>query len=958
MAIDHIIGIDLGTTKSVVAAWVDDKIQILPNQYGHFSTPSVVVIGPDGRKYVGEEAQEHPKKYQGEYVTISSIKRKMGTAGELGWLKWRGYPQEISGYILSELKQQAEVYFGEPIERAVIAVPAHFDANQRWATWDAAIIAGLKPLRLMNEATATALAYGFSRPDIREMTILVFDFGGGTLDISVIEAGEGVYEVLAVEGDTQLGGDDFDKKIADYILKTQQERFGSEVRLGSCYLELKEVAEDLKIRLSTSTHAELRRPGFVRIGNQYKDLQIRLDRKTFEDLSRHLLDRALEMVEAALQAAKLNAVDAVDLDALLLTGGSSGIPYLKESLQQKLGIKPSRVFEEKFSVATGAAIQAAVFAGQPNETVLLDVIPRTLSLETLGGIATPLIDRNTTIPTEKTKMFTTTEDNSTAVTVNIFEGERRIAKDNVRLGTLVLNGILSAPRGIPQIDVTFTVDHNGLIHVSARDKATETTRKATITSPYRLNKAQISRLRAEVETRAGNRLAANLLTEIEYFLDPNRSWVDATTRVHLEKTRQFLTEQLEAGVVDPESIKRVSQDFIHIKDKVEKVHTLIEGIDSFLHEYRGTFNGLVKHLREGRKVIEEELREGILSSDLVAWIQKDFKQIKAVVDHAFGLTERVEALRSTVDNITTSDRKPLIQLETAVQELQDLGIETTVDLAQRIDRVTTVYHATVTSLFTQANEATKEKMLECKSVRTALRKALISKLLGSGHKDARKVLSGLNILYTSFPFQLTQDEAVQVLSAFKENNGTELTQLLLGSLKHVSPDKFCDFYISAEDPVKQSIQSDRELRKLLEKAFEAELATPIPRTWVIEEISRLRIQRFSSRFLGLLDHNLPEDVKLAILRGLAEIPTQEAVIPLIKHTIHEKGTLQGELLSCLTHHEPYMQPDIKRFYQLIRKKVLGQPLRLGLTGRLLLLRLRHSEVEDAMQFLKSDNWAS
>ena len=930
MGKERIIGIDLGTTQSVVAAWVDGKVQIVPNQYGHFSTPSVVVIGPDGRKYVGEEAQEHPKKYQGEYVTISSIKRKMGTAGELSWLKWRGYPQEISAYILSDLKLQAEAYFGEPIEQAVIAVPAHFDANQRWATWDAAVIAGLKPLRLINEATATVMAYGFRKPSIEEMNVLVFDFGGGTLDISVVTAGEGVYEVLAVEGDTQLGGDDFDKVIADYILESQQERFGSKVRLGSCYLELKEVAEDLKIRLSTSTHAELRRPGFVRIGNQYEDLQIDLDRKTFEDLSSHLLDRALKMVETALQAAELKATN---LDALLLTGGSSRIPYLKESLLQKLGVKPSRVFEEKFSVATGAAIMATMFAGQVNETVLLDVIPRTLSVETLGGMATPVIHKNTTIPTERTKTFTTTEDNSTSIAVNVFEGEGERTEDNVKLGTLVLDGILPAPRGVPQIDVTFSINADGLFHVNAKDRATETTREVTITSPYRLNKAQINRLRVELITWVGNRAAAGLLEEIGSFLEGNGTWVDAATTVHLEKTRQFLNEQLEAGVANPEFINQARQDFAQIKGDVAERRALIGGIDDFLRKHGETFTNLVKNLREGRKVIKEELRWRTLSSDLVARIKKDFEQIKAVVNDALALANKVKALRSAVGDILTLDQRPLLQMEAAVQGLQDQSIESTDALVQRIDQAKTVYYATI----------------------TLLRKTLISKLQVTGHKGTREVLSGLNMLYTLFPFQLTEDEALQVLTAFKKNNETELTQLVLESLRHVSLYKFCDFYVSAEDPVKQSIQSDQELRKTLEKAFEAELATPIPRTRVIGEIARLKIQRFSSRFLGLLSHDLPEDVKLAILRGMAEIPSQEAVIPLIKHTIHARGTFRNELLSCLKHYEVYMQPDIKQLYQLIRKKVLGQPLKLGLTGRLLLWRLRHSEVKDAVQFLKSDN---
>jgi molecular chaperone DnaK len=482
-----ILGIDLGTTKSVVGFWKNQRPFIIRDQAGQQSIPSVVLIDPEERIFVGNLARKHPERYKGKNITISSVKRLMGKKGETGWGWWKTYPQEVSAFILAELKCQAERYLGQEIEDAVIAVPSHFDESQRRATKEAAEIAGLRPHRFLNEATAPILAYGLRRRC--DEKVLVFDLGGGTLDVSIAELGEGVYEVKCVEGDSRLGGDDFDQIIVDYILDKICQKFGAVVELDSFQnMMLKEAAELAKIELSGKVSASIHIPGFLCIGKSYHDLEVGIDRGTFEHLSKNLFDRAIEVLTKALDSASLRPSD---LNALILVGGSSRIPYIRESIRRELGIEPFAALNPEICVAQGAIIWAAVLEGELKEVLLLDVIPNAYGIGLKGDVFSKLIDENTTVPTRRSQIFTTTEDNQLTIPITIYQGENEKASENTFLGTIELRDIPPAKAGVPQVEVTFDVDANQIVHVSAKDLGTNKEQSFVVKSPYGLNETQI-----------------------------------------------------------------------------------------------------------------------------------------------------------------------------------------------------------------------------------------------------------------------------------------------------------------------------------------------------------------------------------------------------------------------------------------------------------------------------------
>lgn len=482
-----ILGIDLGTTKSVVGVWQNGNPCIIPSEAGDQSIPSLVLVTPDGKIFAGRMAQKHPERYRSKNVTISSVKRLMGKRGETGWGWWKTYPQEISAFILAELKNQAERYLGQEIRQAVIAIPSHFDASQRRATKEAAEIAGLEFIRLLNEATAAVIAYGSHERG--DKIVLVFDLGGGTLDISIVQIGEGVYEVRSIEGDSKLGGDDFDQVIVDYILDQVHQKYGVEMKLDPVQkMILKEAAETSKIELSNRLSTSIHIPGFLHIGQSYHDLDISIDRQTFERLSKNLFDRAIVLLKKALNSADLKATH---LGALLLLGGSSRIPFVRESISRELKIEAITGVDPETCVAQGAAILAAVYEGTVREVLLLDVIPGSYGIGLKEDKFSKLIVKNTTVPTRKSERFTTIEDNQSTIPITIYQGESEKASENTFLSTIELRDILPAPAGIPQIEVTFDVDANMIVRVSAKDLGTMKEQEVVVKSPYGLNNAQI-----------------------------------------------------------------------------------------------------------------------------------------------------------------------------------------------------------------------------------------------------------------------------------------------------------------------------------------------------------------------------------------------------------------------------------------------------------------------------------
>jgi len=515
-----IVGIDLGTTNSVVAVMEDGDPVVIPNAEGNRTTPSVVAFTKNGERLVGQTAKRQAtinpdntlfsiKRFIGRNYDEIDTERHMvpfavrkGSRGDV-----RVYssqtdkeyaPQEISAMVLQKLKTDAEAYLGEPVTQAVITVPAYFNDSQRQATKDAGKIAGLEVLRIINEPTAAALAYGLDKK--KDETILVFDLGGGTFDVSVLEVGDGVVEVQATNGDTHLGGDDYDQRIVNWLIEEFRKDQGIDLGKDRQALQrLREAAEKAKIELSSMSETEINLPFITADASGPKHLQIKLNRSKFEQLTQDLTDRLKGPFNQALKDA---GIQASQLDEVVLVGGSTRMPVVQELVRKLTGKEPNKSVNPDEVVAIGAAIQAGVLGGDIKDVVLLDVTPLSLGVETLGSIMTKLIERNTTIPTRKSEIFSTAADGQTAVDIHVLQGEREMASDNMTLGRFRLEGIPSAPRGVPQVEVTFDIDANGILNVSAKDKATGKEQRITITASTNLNKDEVDRMVRDAESHA------------------------------------------------------------------------------------------------------------------------------------------------------------------------------------------------------------------------------------------------------------------------------------------------------------------------------------------------------------------------------------------------------------------------------------------------------------------------
>ena len=492
-----VIGIDLGTTNSVVAVMEGGEPTVITNPEGSRLTPSVVGFTKDGQRLVGQMAKR--QAISNPTRTISSIKRHMGEAGYRVEIDDKKYsPEEISAMILQKLKADAEKYLGETVTQAVITVPAYFSDSQRQATKDAGKIAGLDVLRIINEPTAASLAYGIDKTD--DHTILVYDLGGGTFDVSILELGDGVFEVKATNGDTHLGGDDFDKRIVDWMVDDFKAKNGIDLSTDKMALQrLREAAEKAKIELSSMVQTEINLPYITAGADGPKHLEMTLTRAKFEDMTADLVERTIGPTQRALSDAGLTADK---IDKVILVGGSSRIPAVQEAIKRVMGKEPTRNVNPDECVAIGAAIQAGVLAGEVKDVLLLDVTPLSLGIETLGGVFTKIIDRNTTIPTSKKQVFSTATDNQPSVDIHVLQGEREMAADNKTLGRFELFGIPAAPRGVPKIEVAFDIDANGIVNVSAKDLGTGKEQKITITSSGTLSKDEVDRMVKEAEANA------------------------------------------------------------------------------------------------------------------------------------------------------------------------------------------------------------------------------------------------------------------------------------------------------------------------------------------------------------------------------------------------------------------------------------------------------------------------
>lgn len=566
-----VIGIDLGTTNSCVAVMEGGEAVVIPNAEGNRTTPSIVGFAKDGERLVGDVAKR--QAITNPDRTIISIKRHMGTNHKETVDSTNYTPQEISAMILQKLKADAEAYLGETVSQAVITVPAYFSDSQRQATKDAGQIAGLEVLRIVNEPTAAALAYGLDKEG--EHTILVYDLGGGTFDVSILELGDGVFEVKATSGNNHLGGDDFDERVMQYLTDTFKKDTGINLQNDRMAMQrLKDAAEKAKKELSSTLTTTISLPFISADATGPKHLEVNLTRAKFEELTRDLVEATMGPTRQALKDAGLSANQ---IDRVILVGGSTRIPAVQEAIKQLIGKEPSKGVNPDEVVAVGAAIQAGVLTGEVKDVVLLDVTPLSLGIETLGGVFTRLIDRNTTIPTSKSQVFSTAADNQTSVEIHVLQGEREMARDNKTLGRFTLSDIPPAPRGIPQIEVSFDIDANGIVNVSAKDLGTGKSQRITITSSGGLNKDEIDRMMKEAELNAEEdkkrrddieirNQADQLLYQTDKSLKDLGDKADAGLKAEAETKQKELREALASG--DIESVKKASEGLTEVLHKL------------------------------------------------------------------------------------------------------------------------------------------------------------------------------------------------------------------------------------------------------------------------------------------------------------------------------------------------------------------------------------------------------
>ena len=576
-----IVGIDLGTTNSVVAIMEGGKPSVLANTEGNRTTPSIVGFSKTGERIVGElakrQAVSNPDK------TVVSIKRHMGTNHKVKIDSKDYSPEEISAMVLKKLKNDAEKYIGAPVTQAVITVPAYFNDSQRQATKNAGTIAGLEVLRIINEPTASALAYGLDKQE-QMLKVLVFDLGGGTFDVSILEIGEGVFEVKSTSGDTRLGGDDWDNEVLNWLAEEFKRMNGIDLRNDSMAKQrLKEAAEKAKIELSNVLQTNINLPFITADASGPKHLDITLTRAKFEELTYHLVERCKKPVQQAMNDAKL---DLKDIDRILLVGGSTRMPMIVDYVRNTFSKEPNKDINPDECVALGAAIQGGVLSGEVKDIVLVDVTPLTLGIETLGGVMTKLIPRNTAIPCNKSEIFSTAADNQPGVEIHVLQGERDFAADNKTLGKFILADIPPAPRGIPQIEVSFDIDSNGILSVTAKDKATGKSQQIKITASTTLSKDDVSRMVDEAEKHAGEDKKRLEKIETKHRADTLVYQAEKTLKDLADKASPELKSKVETSVSDLKKALESDNDD-SIKKEIENLTNALSAMSQDVYSKVG-----------------------------------------------------------------------------------------------------------------------------------------------------------------------------------------------------------------------------------------------------------------------------------------------------------------------------------------------------------------------------------
>ena len=596
-----VIGIDLGTTNSCVAVMDGGTYTIIPNSDGERTTPSVVNIKENGEVVVGTIAKRQAITQPDS--TVSSIKTHMGENYKVNIHGKEYTPQEISAKILQKLKKDAESYLGEEVKEAVITVPAYFTDAQRQATKDAGEIAGLKVERIVNEPTAAALAYGIDKKANEK--VLVFDLGGGTFDVSVLEIGDDVVEVLATAGNNHLGGDNFDKKIIDWLAEEFKKQNGIDLRNDKmAYQRLKDAAEDAKKKLSTTLETQISLPFITVDANGPKHLETKFTRAAFNELTKDLVDMTKGPVQTALKDAGLTTKD---INEILLVGGSTRIPAVQDWVKSYFGKEPNKGINPDEVVAAGAAIQAGVIKGDVKGVLLLDVTPLSLGIETLGGVFTKIIEKNTTIPTKKSQVFSTAVDNQPEVGIMVYQGERAKAVDNQKLGEFSLGGILPAPRGVPQIEVTFEIDSNGIVHVSAKDKGTGKENSITISGSSNLSKDDIERMKKEAEANAEEDKKFKELIEARNMADQLTISTEKMLKDNEAKLQGNEKEEITKAVEELKKVKD-SDDITEIRAKIDELSKVTQGFATRVYQEAAKENATPNN-NEGEKKSSDDPEE-------------------------------------------------------------------------------------------------------------------------------------------------------------------------------------------------------------------------------------------------------------------------------------------------------------------------------------------------------------
>jgi len=580
-----IIGIDLGTSNSAGAVMLGGKPTIIPSaegtSLGGKAFPSYVAFTKTGEKLVGEPAKR--QAVSNPEGTVTAIKRKMGTSETVTLHGRRFSPQQISAFILQKIKADSEAFLGDKVDKAAVTVPAYFNDNQRQATKDAGTIAGLDVVRIINEPTAAALAYGIDKAE-REQKIMVFDFGGGTLDVTIMDFGGGVFEVVSTSGDTQLGGTDMDSRLVDFLADEFQREFGLNLRGDRMAVQrLQEAAEKAKIELSSTLTTQINLPYLTADASGPKHFTYEMTRAKLEQIVMPVIERCHQPIEQALNDAKLTPQA---IDRIILVGGPTRMPVVQKYVEDFVGKKIERGIDPMECVAMGAAIQAGVLAGEVKEVVLLDVTPLSLGIETLGGVFTKLIERNTTIPTRASQVFTTAEDNQTSVEVHVLQGERAMARDNITLGRFHLTGIPPAPRGIPQIEVSFDIDANGILNVSAKDMGTGRSQNITITASTKLGKEELDRMVRESERYGEEDRLTRERAEVRNQADSLVYLAEKTVRDLGEKVEPAEKQEMDRQLADLKEAMK-GQDIAAVRSRMEAVNQLLHQMSAKAYQQAG-----------------------------------------------------------------------------------------------------------------------------------------------------------------------------------------------------------------------------------------------------------------------------------------------------------------------------------------------------------------------------------